>query len=126
MSSYTYTITGTYVANNWYTVFNYYTIPTGVYILKAYISTAGTGGELYEETHSGIFSWFAGNTNSTMADTISTHRAGHAPNTEIVSFRTLRNGYTSGLGLQFQFSSNKNWTNIGSSGLFTINIIRLA
>ena len=114
-------LTGSYSANTWYNVFNGTSDPdltTGVYILKGYCETHAAGGQMYSMTHSGIFSWYAGGTNSSNGEGITTHRSGHAPNNEVVSFRTLQ---ISGGVLYLQIYTNFNWT-LDSTGGKTVLI----
>jgi hypothetical protein len=110
-------LTGSFTANTWNNVFTGAVdtdIPSGVYILKVYCETWAAGGNMYYETHSGMFTWYSEGTNSGNVDSITTHRAGHAPNAEIVSFRTARNG--SGYFLALQITSNYTWGLDSTSG----------
>ncbi len=109
--TYRFNYTGTLTANTWTTLIQGGDIPTGVYIMKAYFATYNAGGQSYFESYSGLFSYFAGNTNSTVDDGISTHRSGHAPNAETIQFRYHRrlDAQGGGGGGQFQFLSNFSW-----------------
>ena len=112
---------GTYVAipmnlsfdgSSWYTVTSHDThLQTGTWIVNVYIhSASGAGsGQLYDETYSGLFTWYSGATNSTVVNNISLHNAGHAPNAEVISMRTARQGVAAGTNLLFQIKSNMNW-----------------
>lgn len=86
-------------ANVWTTVFTHQdsVLSTGVYIFKVYIADVGYGGSSYYETYaSSPFYWYASGTNSGAADTIDTHKMGHASNSSHYQFRTLRTGGNSG------------------------------
>ena len=65
-------------------------LSTGTYAVQMYANCQGTGG-LWREYFSGIMSWVAEGTNSTEADEISLHKAGHAPNNQHIYLRTKRN-----------------------------------
>ena len=84
---------------------------TGTWIVQAYIHSAGSAGsgQLYDETYSGIFTWYSGGTNSTVANDIALHNAGHAPNGEVISMRTRRTGSGGGVNLVFEIKSNVSW-----------------
>lgn len=65
-------------------------LSTGTYAVQMYANCQGTGG-LWREYFSGIMSWVADGTNSSEADEISLHKAGHAPNNQHIYLRTKRN-----------------------------------
>lgn len=65
-------------------------LSTGTYAVQMYANCQGTGG-LWREYFSGIMSWVAEGTNSSEADEISLHKAGHAPNGQHIYLRTKRN-----------------------------------
>ena len=65
-------------------------LATGTYAVQMYADTQGTGG-LWTEYFSGIMSWYSANTNSTEADEIALHKAGHASNEQHIYLRTKRN-----------------------------------
>lgn len=65
-------------------------LSTGTYAVQMFANCQGTGG-LWREYFSGIMTWFAEGTNSTEADEISLHKAGHAPNNQHIYLRTKRN-----------------------------------
>lgn len=97
-------------ANNWIGVTNSSNdLTSGTYIMSVYIHTAGHGGALYDETYSGMLTWFSGSTNSTNVSNIDLHNAGHADNNEIIEMRTVRHGHGAGVGLQLQIKSNYSW-----------------
>ena len=112
---------GTYVAipmglsfdgSSWYTVTSHNThLSTGTWIVNVYIHSAGGAGsgQLYDETYSGLFTWYSGVTNSNVVNDIPLHYAGHAPNGEVISMRTARQGVSAGTNLLFQIKSNMNW-----------------
>ena len=119
---------GTYVSipfslsfdgSSWYTVTNAGShLSTGTWAVQVNISSAGLGsGQLYDETYSGVFTWYAGTTNNTASNNISLHNAGHAANAEIISMRTRRQGHP-GTNLLFQINSNMNWSGAVRSTTF--------
>ena len=65
-------------------------LSTGTYAVQMFANCQGTGG-LWREYFSGIMSWVADGTNSSEADEISLHKAGHAPNNQHIYLRTKRN-----------------------------------
>jgi hypothetical protein len=121
---------GTYVAipmdlsfdgSSWYTVTNHNNhLSTGTWVVNVYIHSAGGAGsgQLYNETYSGLFTWYSGFTNSTVVNDIPLHYAGHAPNGEVISMRTARQGYGVGTHLLFQIKSNMNWGGTVRSTVF--------
>ena len=96
------TLSGTYAANTWYNTGIDRTTDTGIYLLNAWVDTYGAGGASYQETYIGWFILPNRGSNSGVTDAITIHRAGHAPNTEVVQFRTLRTpGSDSNIYLQW-------------------------
>jgi hypothetical protein len=70
-------------------------LATGTYAVQMLVND-GTNTSQWNEHYSGIMSWFADSTNSTDADEILLHKAGHASNGKHVFLRTIRttnNGY---------------------------------
>ena len=65
-------------------------LATGTYAVQMYANCQGTGG-IWTEYFSGIMSWYASGTNSSEADEIALHKAGHAPNNQHIYLRTKRN-----------------------------------
>lgn len=61
----------------------------GTYIIQVNTGWNGTS-QIYRETWVGIMYWYSGGTNSTVADEILLHSAGHAPNSNHIYLRTLR------------------------------------
>jgi hypothetical protein len=109
------TITGSFSANTWYNTGIDRTTDTGIYLLNAYVDTYNTG-QSYQMTYTGLFSLPNRGTNSGDASTITLHRAGHAPNSETIQFRTLLTpAVTSGI-VYLQWLSNFNLTLDGSGG----------
>lgn len=62
---------------------------TGTYVVQVSVNANNDG--IYSEIWSGVFSWYASNTNSAEADEILLHNAGHAPNNNEIYLRTCRN-----------------------------------
>ena len=97
--------------STWYTITSGSShLTTGTWIVKVYIhSASGAGsGQLYDETYSGMFTWYSGGTNSTVVNDIALHNAGHAPNGEVISMRTRRTG-SGGVNLILEINSNISW-----------------
>jgi hypothetical protein len=65
-------------------------LSTGTYIIQVYVDNYDVSGGQYTEYYSGTMSWFASTTNSTDYDEIVLHKAGHAPNSNWINLRTLR------------------------------------
>ena len=64
-------------------------LTSGTYIIQVSgLTTNSTG--FYSEVYSGIMTWFADMTNSTTADEIPLHNAGHADNGNEIYLRTIR------------------------------------
>jgi hypothetical protein len=111
---------GTYVSipfdlsfngSSWYTVTNDGShLSSGTWVVQVNINSAGGAGsgQLYNETYSGVFTWFTGVTNSNVTNNIPLHYAGHAPNAEVISIRTARQGHP-GTNLLLQIKSNMSW-----------------
>lgn len=75
-------------------------LASGTYAVQMYVND-GTNTSQYQEYYSGIMSWFNGTTNSTDADEILLHKAGHASNGRHVYLRTIRqSGSTDYIKLQ--------------------------
>ncbi len=74
-------------------------LTTGTYAVQMYVND-GTNTSQYQETYSGIMSWYNGGTNSTDADEILLHKAGHASNGRHVYLRTIRTPNSGYLKLQ--------------------------
>ena len=79
-------------------------LTTGTYAVQMYVND-GTNTSQYQETYSGIMSWFNGTTNSGDADEILLHKAGHASNSKHVYLRTIRTTNSGYLKLQICSSS---------------------
>ena len=98
--------------SNWYTITSGTShLTTGTWIVKFNIhSASGAGsGQLYDETYSGMFTWYSGATNSTVVNNIALHNAGHAPNAEVISMRTRRTSSGGGVNLILEIKSNQSW-----------------
>lgn len=85
-------------------------LSTGTYILQLYIAADHTvGGSHYNEFYSGVISWYGGATNSSEVDEIVLHRAGHAPNSSVITLRTQRHP-SGGDNLVLQIKANYTMT----------------
>ena len=81
-------------------------LATGTYAIQMLVND-GTNTSQWNEHYSGIMSWYADGTNSTDADEILLHKAGHASNSRHTYLRTLRQ--TSGV-LKLQISTTHNFS----------------
>ncbi len=109
------TITGNFTANTWYNTGIDRTTDTGIYLLNAWVDTYATG-QSYQETYIGWFVIANRATNSSVADVITLHRNGHAPNGEVLQFRTLRTPSSIDGRTYLQWLSNVNLNLDGSGG----------
>ena len=64
-------------------------LTSGTYIIQVSGMTTNSTG-FYQEVYSGIMTWFADMTNSTTADEIPLHNAGHSDNNNEIYLRTIR------------------------------------
>ena len=85
-------------------------LSTGTYAMQVYVSDFGVGGQHYYEYYSATISWYGGATNSTTVDEIPVHRAGHAPNTGDIQFRTQRASGSDSHDLMLQVKTNLEYT----------------
>ena len=98
-------------------------LATGTYIVQIYnVSDHGSGGSNYEETYSGIMSWFAGNTNSTEATEIPLTAAGHAPNDNHIYLRVMRTVSADTNNLKLQIRKD---TSMSSAYTYTFEFRRM-
>ncbi len=111
-------VIGSFAANTWYNTGIARTSDTGIYLLNAWVDTYFGGGQSYGETYIGWFVLPNRASNSPNADEITIHRAGHAPNAELLQFRTLRtpNG-DSNIYLQWLSNFALNLDNTGGKTL---------
>jgi len=98
-------------------------LATGTYIVQIYnVSDHGSGGSNYEETYSGVMSWFAGNTNSTESTEIYMTSAGHAPNDNHIYLRVMRTGSADTNDLKLQIRKD---TSMSSAYTYTFKFRRI-
>ncbi len=62
----------------------------GTYIVQVYANNFAVGGNLVQETLSGVMSWTSAGTNSTNSDEIALHSAGQGSNDAALFLRTIR------------------------------------
>ena len=79
-------------------------LSTGTYVVQVSGLTSDDGISTYSEIWSGVMSWYAGTTNSTNAEEILLHNAGHADNSGEIYLRTIRT--SGGNYLKLQIASN--------------------
>jgi hypothetical protein len=103
-------ITGTFAANTWYDTGITQFGNNGIYLLNAFVSNSAAGGNEFQENYIGWMSLPDKFSNDSQADNITTHRAGHAPNTGVTQFRTLRTLGGAGGQIRLQWLSNQTLT----------------
>ena len=81
-------------------------LQSGVYMFSLDVNDYAVGGGHYSEKYSGTMSWYQSNTNSTLADEIALHRAGHAPNAGVLYLRTVRTASADTDDLKLQIKGN--------------------
>lgn len=79
-------------------------LDTGTYVVQISGLTSDDGLSTWAEIWSGVMSWYAGTTNSTNAEEILLHNAGHADNSGEIYLRTIRT--SGGSYLKLQIASN--------------------
>ena len=79
-------------------------LDTGTYVVQVSGLSSDDGISTYGEIWSGVMSWYAGTTNSTNAEEILLHNAGHADNSGEIYLRTTRT--SSGGNFKLQIASN--------------------
>ncbi len=91
-------------------------LATGCYMISLYVDNYAVNGGHYQETYTGIMSWFSTGTNATDYDEIVLHKSGHAPNGAYINLRTIRQ-LSGGTNLKLQIISSVS-TNGASSYVF--------
>jgi hypothetical protein len=82
-------------------------LETGSHMVQIYnVSNHGQGGSNYEETYTGVMSWFSGNTNSTEGTEIYLTAAGHAPNDRHIYLQVMRSANPGTCKLQIRSDVN--------------------
>lgn len=95
-------------ANTWTDVgINGQDLQTGTYIMQVYMNDASTDNGQWNETISGLLTWFEGSTNSEDADDIPISKSGHAKNSHNIKLRITRT-LNSGR-LKLQMYDDKQW-----------------
>lgn len=95
-------------ANTWMDVgINGQDLQTGTYIMQVYMNDASTDNGQWNETISGLLTWFEGSTNSEDADDIPISKSGHAKNSHNIKLRITRT-LNSGR-LKLQMYDDKQW-----------------
>ena len=74
--------------------------------MQVFVDDFNVAGQHYDEYYSATISWFSTNTNSTAVDEIIVHRAGHAPNSGDIQFRTQRTVNADSHDLMLQVKHN--------------------
>ena len=85
---------------------NTFLTETGSYIVQVYVNGGGTTGttNMYQEYYTGFMSWFKDACNSSDADEIILHKAGHASNEHNIYLRTIRQTGSNTMKLQIKCS----------------------
>lgn len=120
-------VTGDLAAGAWTPVFSGAVMPTGVYMMHAYVNNFGAGGVAFMSTFAGLMCWYADPTNSAEMCEIVTHFAGHAPRQDVpIKFRTVQ--LDSGGSMRFEIFSQNQLTALGTdhSKIIDLKFIRLA
>ena len=82
-------------------------LETGSHMVQIYsVSNSGQGGGNYEETYTGVMSWFSGNTNSVEGTEIYLTAAGHASNDRHIYLQVMRSGSPGNCKLQIRSDVN--------------------
>lgn len=100
-------------ANTWYdTGITYTDLATGTYMVQM-INNSYNVNSQFVEYASGVMSWYSNPTNSSNADEIILHRAGHARNDHVIKLRTLRQPGTGSSKMTLQISDTIAWKGTG-------------
>jgi hypothetical protein len=91
-------------------------LATGCYMISLYVDNYAVNGGHYQETYTGMISWFSTGTNATDYDEIVLHKSGHAPNGAYINLRTIRQ-LSGGTNLKLQIISSVS-TNGASNYIF--------
>lgn len=91
-------------------------LSTGCYMISVYVDNYAVNGGHYQETYTGMMSWFSTGTNSTDYDEIVLHKSGHASNGAYINLRTIRQ-VSGGTNLKLQIISSVS-TNGASNYVF--------
>ncbi len=84
-------------------------LTSGTWMVNMYVSDYATGGEHYQYTYSGTFTWYQGGTNQNgtpAASEIALHRMGHAANSTVLYLRTTEEAAADGGNGHFQITGN--------------------
>ena len=79
-------------------------LPTGTYIVQVFANDNSVGGQHYNETYSGLMSWYSSDTDSTIFDEIVLHRAGRGPGSGVLFLRVQRTETSNSDDLKLQIS----------------------
>jgi hypothetical protein len=79
-------------------------LPTGTYIVQVFANDNSVGGQHYNETYSGLMSWYSSDTDSTVFDEIVLHRAGRGPGSGVLFLRVQRTETSNQDDLKLQVS----------------------
>jgi hypothetical protein len=115
----TFTFSGNYTANTWYTLLQLNSLGhTGIMGVLGYGNTFNMGGGLWDSflTSPGVYPISSNGPNNNSAFELKASvDAGHAPQGEVWRFRIVQNTSASGLGQQFQWQSNRTYSNANFS-----------
>ncbi|NDG29662.1 hypothetical protein EB118_06160 [bacterium] len=97
-------------------------LPTGTYIVQVFANDNSVGGQHYNETYSGLMSWYSSDTDSTIFDEIVLHRAGRGPGSGVLFLRVQRTETSNSDDLKLQISGT---IQTASSVLYTFKFRRM-
>jgi len=117
-------ISGNVSANTWTNtgITQKSTNDQGIFLLDVWVDTYNCGGESYQTSYVGWFVLPNRSANDSRSDSIAIHRAGHAPNTEVLQFRTLIEYNVNGGRIYLQFLTNKTLTGLDGTGGKSITV----
>jgi hypothetical protein len=97
-------------------------LPTGTYIVQVFANDNTVGGQHYNETYSGLMSWYSSDTDSTIFDEIVLHRAGRGPGSGVLFLRVQRTETSNSDDLKLQISGT---IQTSSAVLYTFKFRRM-
>lgn len=106
-----YTWVGQVIDGTWVDIFTRANnvLTSGTWMVNMYVSDYATGGEHYQYTYSGTFTWYQSGTNQNgtpAASEIALHRMGHAANNTVLYLRTTEEAAADGGDGKFQITGN--------------------
>jgi len=127
----TYTFSGNFTANTWYTLFRLDTIGhNGIMGVVGFADTWNMGGTHWSSliTSPGVYPITPFNSNASQSFQLKNSvDSGHAPNGEVWQFRIVHNFNVSGRGQEFQWLSSNSYSNANNTSGRTaqVKLIRI-